>query len=165
MRFLFVIQGEGRGHQTQAISVAQMVQSQGHEIMALVGVPDGETLPTLLKQQSYFACQTYKSPNLVYNSKNNALSIPKTVFKNLRAFPHYIQSIQKIEEILHTIIPVQLSEDSENEYQRVLSKSINAAFKNCGAKEGEIIQGQHINKLVDSLLEELTPWINHNIKK
>ena len=75
------------------------------------------------------------------------------------------QSIKKIEEILHTIIPVQLSEDSENEYQRVLSKSINAAFKNCGAKEGEIIQGQHINKLVDSLLEELTPWINHNIKK
>lgn len=105
MRFLFVIQGEGRGHQTQAISVAQMVQSQGHEIMALVGVPDEETLPTLLKQQSYFTCQTYKSPNLVYNSKNNALSIPKTVFKNIRAFPHYIQSIQKIETTIQSFSP------------------------------------------------------------
>ena len=112
--------------------------------------------------QEYYAINP-KTAQKVNNLEFFPLSISKELLINI--IQENKQSIQKIEEILHTIIPVQLSEDSENEYQRVLSKSINAAFKNCGAKEGEIIQGQHINKLVDSLLEELTPWINHNIKK
>ena len=117
---------------------------------------EGETF------QDYYAINP-KTAQKVNNLEFFPLSISKELLINI--IQENKQSIQKIEEILHTIIPVQLSEDSENEYQRVLSKSINAAFKNCGAKEGEIIQGQHINKLVDSLLEELTPWINHNIKK
>ena len=85
MRFLFVIQGEGRGHQTQAIALAQILQKEGHTIMALVGVPDGETLPTLLAQESCFPCQTFRSPNLVYDLKTNALSIRKTIFSNVRS--------------------------------------------------------------------------------
>ncbi|MFN3783893.1 MAG: glycosyltransferase family protein [Spirosomataceae bacterium] len=105
MRFLFVIQGEGRGHQTQAIALAQLLQKEGHEIKALVGVPDGETLPTLLAQESSFPCQTFKSPNLVYDQKTNALSIRKTIFSNVRAFPVYLQSIQKIEAIVQSFSP------------------------------------------------------------
>ena len=41
MRFLFVIQGEGRGHLTQAISLAQLLQAAGHEVIrAMVGLAD-----------------------------------------------------------------------------------------------------------------------------
>ena len=105
MRFLFVIQGEGRGHQTQAIALAQILQKEGHTIMALVGVPDGETLPTLLAQESCFPCQTFRSPNLVYDLKTNALSIRKTIFSNVRAFPIYLQSIRKIEETIQSFSP------------------------------------------------------------
>ena len=32
MRYLFVIQGEGRGHLTQALSLASMLRRHGHEI-------------------------------------------------------------------------------------------------------------------------------------
>jgi len=35
MRFLFVVQGEGRGHMTQAISLRQMLEGQGHHVCAV----------------------------------------------------------------------------------------------------------------------------------
>lgn len=105
MRFLFVIQGEGRGHQTQAIALAQILQREGHEIKALVGIPDGKTLPVLLQQESHFPCIPFKSPNLVYDLKTNALSIYKTLFTNLRAFPTYLQSIRKIEATIESFSP------------------------------------------------------------
>lgn len=74
-------------------------------------------------------------------------------------------SIEERTKILNTLVPVQLSENDENEFQRVLSKSINTAFKDCGAEEGEMLQEHHINNVINTLLEEMTPWINHKIKK
>ncbi|WP_425919531.1 HNH endonuclease [Acinetobacter sp. TSRC1-2] len=117
---------------------------------------EGETF------QEYYAINP-KTAQKINNLEFSLLNISKERLINI--IKDNKQSIEKIEEILHTIIPVQLSEDSENEYQRVLSKSINTAFRNCGAKEGEIIQEHHIDKLIDRLLEELNPWIKHNIKK
>lgn len=38
MRYLFVVQGEGRGHLTQALSLASILRRQGHEVVkVLVG--------------------------------------------------------------------------------------------------------------------------------
>ena len=38
MKYLFIVQGEGRGHLTQAISLSQMLRRQGHEVVeVLVG--------------------------------------------------------------------------------------------------------------------------------
>jgi hypothetical protein len=36
-KFLFIIQGEGRGHLTQAISLAQLLRDNGHEVVAKDG--------------------------------------------------------------------------------------------------------------------------------
>ena len=33
MRYLFVVQGEGRGHLTQALSLASILRRQGHEVV------------------------------------------------------------------------------------------------------------------------------------
>lgn len=38
MKYLFIVQGEGRGHLTQAISLSQMLRRHGHEVVeVLVG--------------------------------------------------------------------------------------------------------------------------------
>ena len=38
MRFLFIVQGEGRGHLTQALALEEMLTRNGHEIVeVLVG--------------------------------------------------------------------------------------------------------------------------------
>lgn len=39
MKFLFIVQGEGRGHLTQAITLEEMLLRNGHEVVeVLVGV-------------------------------------------------------------------------------------------------------------------------------
>ena len=46
-KFLFVVQGEGRGHLTQAISLSEILTSAGHEVVAvLVGKGNNQKLPS-----------------------------------------------------------------------------------------------------------------------
>ena len=33
MRFLFIVQGEGRGHLTQALTLEDMLRRNGHEVV------------------------------------------------------------------------------------------------------------------------------------
>jgi uncharacterized protein (TIGR00661 family) len=101
MKFAFIIQGEGRGHQTQAISLAEMLISNGHEVaVALVGTINPKKLPILLQEKGNFKMETFQSPSLVYDPKSKALSLPKTVKNALPNLRKYISSIQKIKRII-----------------------------------------------------------------
>lgn len=55
MKFLFIVQGEGRGHLTQAITLEDMLQRNGHEVVeVLVGKSSSRTLPGFF--QSEYSC-------------------------------------------------------------------------------------------------------------
>ena len=46
MKILFIVQGEGRGHLTQAISMEKLLRSNGHEVVeVLVGKSESRRLP------------------------------------------------------------------------------------------------------------------------
>lgn len=46
MKFLFIVQGEGSGHLTQAITLEEMLLRNGHEVVeVLVGESSLRTLP------------------------------------------------------------------------------------------------------------------------
>lgn len=46
MKFLFIVQGEGRGHFTQAITLEDMLLRNGHQVVeVLVGKSSSRTLP------------------------------------------------------------------------------------------------------------------------
>ena len=50
MKFLFIVQGEGRGHFTQAITLEDMLLRNGHEVVeVLVGKSSSRTLPGFFK--------------------------------------------------------------------------------------------------------------------
>ena len=36
MRYVFIVQGEGRGHLTQAISMERLLRESGHEVAAVL---------------------------------------------------------------------------------------------------------------------------------
>lgn len=49
MKFLFIVQGEGRGHLTQAITLEEMLLRNGHEVVeVLVGESSSRILPDFL---------------------------------------------------------------------------------------------------------------------
>jgi uncharacterized protein (TIGR00661 family) len=101
MKFAFIIQGEGRGHQTQAISLAEMLISNGHEVVvALVGTINPHKVPILLQEKGNFKMETFQSPSLVYDPKTKALSLPKTVKNALPNLRKYFSSIKKIKRII-----------------------------------------------------------------
>jgi hypothetical protein len=91
MRFAFIIQGEGRGHQTQAISLSEMLKNNGHEVViGLIGTHDPNKIPVLLQEKCSFPLNTFQSPSLVYDPKTKALSLAKTIKNALPNINKYI---------------------------------------------------------------------------
>jgi uncharacterized protein (TIGR00661 family) len=106
MKFAFIIQGEGRGHQTQALALSQMLISNGHQVVvALVGTLNPEEVPILLKEQASFEIKTFQSPTLVYDSKTKSLSIKKTLLESLPNFRAYFKSIRFINQTIRQYQP------------------------------------------------------------
>ena len=52
MKILFAVQGDGRGHMTQAIAAARLLHSHGHEIVAItVGANPSRTVPAFFSRE------------------------------------------------------------------------------------------------------------------
>lgn len=51
MKYLFIIQGEGRGHLTQAMTMEKLLVSRGHQVIGmLVGKSESRILPAFLRK-------------------------------------------------------------------------------------------------------------------
>lgn len=106
MRFLFVIQGEGRGHLTQAISLAQIVQAAGHEVItAMVGLAPGRPIPAFFAEQFPAPHTTLTTPAMVYCPKTNRLNVAATVRKAIGKLGQFRHSMQQLHEAIETHRP------------------------------------------------------------
>ncbi len=98
MRILFFIQGEGRGHQTQAIAMAELLRKAGHEVVgAVVGTTQGRGIPSLLEQHLEVPMRALASPALLYSEKSKSLAVWKTFWENLKQGGHYFQQATQVE--------------------------------------------------------------------
>ncbi|MEN9862904.1 MAG: hypothetical protein RLZZ601_668 [Pseudomonadota bacterium] len=66
-----------------------------------------------------------------------------------------------IEAAFHAVMPAALKKKDDFERERVIAEATEYAFKNCGAKYGEILTESQVKKLSSLLLEKLTPYIMH----
>ncbi len=96
MKIAFIIQGEGRGHLTQAMAMAQILRSNNHIISdVLVGTNKTTEIPTFFSD--YFPkAKPFLSPNLIFDKKTNKLRLRQTVRKNCLKATHYLKSIRFI---------------------------------------------------------------------
>src|SRR5262252_4252076 len=52
MKIMFTVQGDGRGHMTQAIAAAQTIEREGHQIVAVtIGTNPTRTLPEFFTRE------------------------------------------------------------------------------------------------------------------
>ncbi|AUD03095.1 glycosyltransferase family protein [Spirosoma pollinicola] len=106
MRVLFLVQGEGRGHLTQALSLAQILTIAGHEVTgAIVGVTGKRPVPSFFSEK--FSAPVYPvfSPGLVYNAGTNALEPFKTTVSAVRAFRPFWRSLRQVRDHIDTLRP------------------------------------------------------------
>jgi uncharacterized protein (TIGR00661 family) len=97
MIYIFVVQGEGRGHFTQTLSLKAMLEKNGHEVVAvMVGSSAKRTLPDFFTQKIDTEIIRFQSPNFLPSPKDKRSPLLASILYNLILLPVYIQSLFKI---------------------------------------------------------------------
>ncbi len=105
-KFAFVIQGEGRGHLTQAIALKALLEKNGHEVSAvLVGRSPVRVIPNFFKEKIGCEIFQYDSPNFIRDRHQKGVRISRTIFYNLRKTGTYTQSLHEIHDHLSAAEP------------------------------------------------------------
>ena len=106
MRVVFIIQGEGRGHLTQAISLGQILRHAGHQVAAvLVGQAEGREIPAFFSEQIHAPTHPFLSPNLIYDSHKGSIDAGRTIRTHLLRFKKYAASFRIIHAKMQAVQP------------------------------------------------------------
>lgn len=101
MKFVFLVQGEGRGHMTQAIAFAKMLEASGHKVgTVLLGRSQRRSVPDFFKTQINAPIEEVSSPNFVTDKHDKGILIGKTIGLNLRKIPFFWKSIKTIHSVI-----------------------------------------------------------------
>ncbi|MDX2189956.1 MAG: glycosyltransferase family protein [Bacteroidota bacterium] len=100
-KFIFVVQGEGRGHMTQAIAMHDILIEEGHEISAvIVGKSKKGDIPAYFFEHMTCEVTGIDSPGFIKDDLNKSIQLKKTIFFNLFKANKYIRNLKKIDEIV-----------------------------------------------------------------
>ena len=101
MKMLFVIQGEGRGHLTQALSLRQKLADEGHQVVGvLVGKSPARRIPDFFTEKIDAPVYPFESPNFLPTAKNKQVNLLKSVGYNVLRLHTYVVSIQYINRMV-----------------------------------------------------------------
>lgn len=101
MKILFVIQGEGRGHLTQALSLRQKLTDEGHEIVGvLVGKSPARHIPDFFTEKINVPVYPFESPNFLPTAKNKQVNMLKSIGYNMLRIHKYTASISYINRMI-----------------------------------------------------------------
>ncbi len=103
--FIFIVQGEGKGHMTQAISMNEILQKAGHKVVAtLVGVAKNRKIPEFYTENITSPLFTFESPSLKYgNSKSPSLL--STIFGQIIKAKKYLANADRVHEVVKEFKP------------------------------------------------------------
>ena len=97
MKYLFIIQGEGRGHLTQAMTMEKLLVSRGHQVVGmLVGKSESRILPAFFTQGVGAPITYFESVNFVSATGDKRPDALKSVLLNIAISPKFIPSISLI---------------------------------------------------------------------
>jgi uncharacterized protein (TIGR00661 family) len=97
MKVLFIVQGEGRGHLTQAITMEELLRRNGHEVVeVLVGKSNSRRLPGFFNRSIQAPVKRFLSPNFLPTPANKRVNLSRSVAYNTAKLPTYIKSINYI---------------------------------------------------------------------
>lgn len=100
------MQGEGRGHMTQAITLYDLLISKGHEVPAvLVGTSENREIPKFFFERIRSRIIKFRSPNFVTDRKSKAIRLGPTLAHNMLQLGKFRKSLGQIDEILKEYRP------------------------------------------------------------
>lgn len=106
MKILFVVQGEGRGHMTQAIALHDILSRKGHSVCAvLMGSSNRRTVPDYFSKQVHCPIHLVQSPNFVTDKDDKGIRLWKTIYQNFLNTKTFINSLDQIHQLVVTHQP------------------------------------------------------------
>lgn len=101
MKYLFIVQGEGRGHLTQAMTLEKMLMKHGHQVVGmLVGKSRSRHLPDFFIKGVHAPVHQFLSINFLPSAANRKPNMFKSVAYNLFVSPKYISSMNFIRKTI-----------------------------------------------------------------
>jgi uncharacterized protein (TIGR00661 family) len=101
MKYLFLVQGEGRGHITQAIALHDMLRENGHEVAGvLLGTSLHRPPPKFFLDKFSAEISFYESPNFLYEKDKKGIHLFFSILYNLARVPKFVKSIRFIHSIV-----------------------------------------------------------------
>lgn len=99
MKIVFFVQGEGRGHLTQALVMQEHLEALGHELIGvIVGQAKNRKIPEYFFTKIKAPIILIDSPHFVFGKNKSEIKIGATIWKNLKRLPHYLKSIGEIKK-------------------------------------------------------------------
>lgn len=97
MRLIFIVQGEGRGHLTQALALERLLRHRGHEVVrVLAGRSRRRELPDFFTKNLRAPLVRFDSPNFRPGQGNRRIRLAASVAYNLWRLPRYARSAARI---------------------------------------------------------------------
>ena len=98
-KFLFVVQGEGRGHMTQSIAMQNILLNAGMEVCEiLIGKSPQRKIPDFYYEKIKCPITPIDSPNFTTDAKMKAVQMLPSVINNLKKYSLFKASINCIEQ-------------------------------------------------------------------
>ncbi len=106
MKILFIVQGEGRGHLTQALALQTMLRKAGHELVGvLAGKVSNREIPPVFSQRIKAPIQRFGSPGFSIGKEQRAINSVDTLIENIGRIPAFRRSLQHIHQTLASTQP------------------------------------------------------------
>lgn len=100
MKILFTVQGEGRGHLTQALTLSKILRNEGHEIMAVVvGKSKSRKLPQFFLDKIGAEVHLIESPNFLPAGKDGHAPMAKSIAWNIVRLPRFASGIRAVRSL------------------------------------------------------------------
>jgi uncharacterized protein (TIGR00661 family) len=105
-KIIFAVQGEGRGHLSQAIALREILIREGYEICAvLVGTSSARQIPDYFFKQMQAPVIRFESPNFKTDAKMKSIRVMPSIFFTMRQLPMYIRNMRMIRRKLKEFQP------------------------------------------------------------
>jgi uncharacterized protein (TIGR00661 family) len=101
MKYILAVQGEGRGHMTQALSMYDMLIEQGHTVCAVIlGSSGTRDVPQFFFNKIKAPVYQLQSPNFVADKNNKSVNVPKSVIHNFKKLKTFRKSLRTIDALV-----------------------------------------------------------------
>ncbi len=106
MTYLFFVQGEGRGHLTQALTVKAKLESRGHSILAVIAGPEPDyKLPAFFESEFSDKLIRISSPRFVMDKTGSGISMAASIVRTVSRFAYYVKSLRLIKKSIAELNP------------------------------------------------------------